>query len=172
MDDNYLYSHPVIEFLTSATEFCRQLEQSEDIEREAFITVMLQLLPLIYIQAGRIEEVPEMPGYIEQKVTEDDYNYIRFRVHTILGENDDYLDVFVEDFKYSDQAILQTISENLADIYQVLRELVEHFRLEEEEAMAVALYEALDSYKTSWGQTLLNALRALHDTKYGEKQRL
>ena len=168
MEENYLYSKPVISFLTSATEYCRQLEQLEGVERNDFVKLMLQLLPMIYVQMSCIEELPETPGFIEQKITEDDYNFIRYRINAILGEADDYLDVFVEDFKYSDQPILQTISENLADLYQALRELVEHFRIQDEEAMAVALYEALEGFRNDWGQTLLNALRALHDIKYRE----
>ena len=81
----------------------------------------------------------------------------------ILGEHDDFLDVFVEDFKYSDQPIICTISENLADIYQQLRNMVATYQEEDEDAMSVALWETVYEFRQSWGQKLLNALRALHD---------
>lgn len=74
-----------------------------------------------------------------------------------------FLDVFVEDFKYSEHPVLCTVSENLADIYQQLRELVETFRDGYEESMQVALFETIDEFKMQWGQKLLNALRAIHD---------
>jgi hypothetical protein len=86
-----------------------------------------------------------------------------------MKEKDDYLDVFVEDFKYSDQAVLCTVSENLADIYQTVRNTVEVFREGYEEAMEVAVVEAIDSFEHYWGQRLLNALRALHDARYSDQ---
>ena len=88
---------------------------------------------------------------------------MRTTVARILSDKDDFLDVFVEDFKYSEHPVLCTISENLADVYQQLRELVENFREGYEEAMRVALYETLEEFELQWGQKLLNALRALHD---------
>jgi nitrate/nitrite-specific signal transduction histidine kinase len=75
----------------------------------------------------------------------------------------------VEDFKYSEQPILCTISENLADVYQALRNLLEIFRSNYEDAMQVALYDTVEEFKLYWGQTLLNALKALHDVRFSVK---
>lgn len=166
MEEKVVYSRPVIDFITISTEYCRQLEQCGETERESFIGVMLNLLPMLYLKANMTGEIPEEMGYNELKVTEEDYNFVRSNISRLLGANDDYLDVFAKDFKYSDQPVLQTISENLADIYQILRDLVEVFRNGYEEAMTVALYEALDEFHIQWGQKLLGALRALHDIKY------
>ena len=33
--------------------------------------------------------------------------------------------------------------------------------------MQVALTEVLEQFETAWGQNVLNALRALHNVKYG-----
>ena len=88
---------------------------------------------------------------------------MRTAVSQVMGEHDDILDAFVEDFKYSEQPVLCTVSENLADIYQSLRELAATFSEGYEEAMQVALYETAEEFKLQWGQKLLNALRAIHD---------
>ena len=165
--NSFLYSQPVLDLITIATEYCKQVEQTEGEERNHFIEVMRGILPMIYLKMSLLGDVPEIPGFNEGKLTEADYDYIRHNVAAILAERDDYLDVFVEDFKYSDQPVLCTISENLADIYQVLRELVETFREGFEEPMQVALFEAVEKFKLYWGQTLLNALRALHDAQFG-----
>ena len=165
-NDNYLYSQPVIDFVTVCTEYCKYLEQCEGTEMADFTRVMRGLLPMIYLKVTLLGDVPEQMGWNEHKVTEDDYNFVRNAIASILGEKDDFLDVFVEDFKYSEQPVLCTISENLADIYQQLRELVEAFREGYEEAMHVALYETVDEFRMQWGQKLLNALRALHDIYY------
>ena len=162
-EDNYLYSQPVLDFITVSTEFCKYLEQSEGRELDEFLHVMRGMLPMLYLKASMLGNVPEQAGWLEKKLTEADYDYVRGCVARILGEKDDFLDVFVEDFKYSEHPVLCTISENLADIYQQLRELVEAFREGYEETMQLALYEAMDEFYLQWGQKLLNSLRAIHD---------
>ena len=158
-----IYRRDVLEFVTVATEFCRQVEQCSGSERGEFATLMQRLLPMIYLKAILIDDVEEGMGYVDAAVTESDYEYIRTQVAAILRDADDYLDVFCENFRYSDAPVLCTVSEGLADIYQALRNMVEAFRSEIDEAMEVALFECLDDFKTRWGQTLLGVLRALHE---------
>ena len=73
--------------------------------------------------------------------------------------------MIVEDFTNCDTPLLCTVSENLADVYQPVRNLVEVFRQQSdcEEALQTALYDTLDQFRLSWGQKLLGALRTLHD---------
>ena len=169
MEESQIYSQKTLEFITIASEFCKALEHCREFEQHEFIDVMRNLLPMVYLKVSLIGTIEETDGYNEPKVTEDDYNYVRSNVAAILAEKDDYLDVFVEDFKYSEQPILCTISENLADIYQALRNLLEVFRSNYEDAMQVALYDTVEDFKLYWGQTLLNALKALHDVRFSEK---
>lgn len=162
-EEKFLYSQPVIDLVTVCTEYCKYLEQCQGTETKDFCRIMRSLLPMVYLKTTLLGQIPETAGWNEKRVTEEDYNYIRASVATILGGEDDFLDVFVEDFKYSEHPVLCTVSENLADIYQQLRELVEAFREGYEESMEVALYDTVDEFKIQWGQKLLNALRALHD---------
>lgn len=172
MGQQFIYSPKVIELITVCTEYCRYLEQCQGKQQEEFADVMRGLLSLIYLKVSLLGDVPEEQGYNQGRVTEDDYNYIQGSVAAIMGIDDDYLDTFVVDFKYSDRPIRCTISENLADVYQTLRNLVEIFREGNEEAMQVALYEAVEEFKLTWGQSLLNALRALHDVRFGAPKNL
>lgn len=169
MEESQIYSPKTLEFITVASEYCKALEHCREFEQHDFIDVMRNLLPMVYLKVSLIGEIEEAEGYNEPKVTEDDYNYVRSGVAAVLAEKDDYLDVFVEDFKYSEQPILCTISENLADIYQTLRNLLEVFRSNYEDAMQVALYDTVEDFKLYWGQTLLNALKALHDVRFSVK---
>lgn len=169
MEESQIYSQKTLEFITVASEYCKALEHCREFEPHDFIDVMRNLLPMLYLKVSLIGDIEEADGYNEPKVTEDDYNYVRSGIAAILAEKDDYLDVFVEDFKYSEQPILCTISENLADIYQALRNLLEVFRSNYEDAMQVALYDTVEDFKLYWGQTLLNALKALHDVRFSVK---
>lgn len=161
--DKHIYRRDVLDFVTVATEFCRQLEQCEGSERGEFARMLQQLLPMLYLKATMVEEVEEGIGFVEDIVTEDDYEYVRTQVAMILRDGNDYLDVFCEDFRYSDSPVLCTVSESLADCYQSLRNMVEAFRRGYDDAMEVALYDCLQDFRDRWGQQLLGALRAIHE---------
>ena len=83
-----------------------------------------------------------------------------------MADKDDYLDVFVEDMIYSDQPIGKNISEDLADIYQDIRDFIFIFQLGLNETMNDALFTCQENFKSLWGQKLVNTLRALHEVKY------
>ena len=83
-----------------------------------------------------------------------------------MGDKDDYLDVFVQDMVYSDQPIKKSISEDLADIYQDIKEFIFVFQLGLNETMNDSLAICQENFGMLWGQKLVNTLRALHDVKY------
>jgi hypothetical protein len=103
---------------------------------------------------------------IDPQVTEEDYNFVRNGVYDVLGRYDEYLDVFVEDMKYSDKPILKTISEDLADVYQALGNFVYTYQTEIESVMFIALNKVLVSFSEYWGGRLLSAVRALHEVAF------
>lgn len=166
--NNFAFSAPATELVTVAAEYCKALEGQDFKKPVHFNDVMRNLLSMIYLKMSLLPQVPDVQGFNESRVTEHDYEYIRARVKRYAGAEDDYLDVFVEDFKYSDRPILRTISEDMADVYQALRELVETFRGGFEEAMMAGLREVQEEFRLHWGQRALNALKALHDIRFGE----
>lgn len=166
MNDIY-HSKDVFEFTTVAVEVCKRLENAASLNRKEFISSMLKLLPLLYLKSQIVLHFNnESDVYLEHVVTEDDYNAIRYSIADKLGEYDDYLDVFLEDMKYSDSPIHRTVSEDLADIYQELRDFLHIYEQDFEESTAAALGELSDTFVQRWGQTVVNVLRPLHETMY------
>lgn len=166
MNDIY-YSKDVFEFTAVAVEVCKRLENAASLNRKEFISSMLKLLPLLYLKSQIVLHFNnESDVYLEHVVTEDDYNAIRYSIADKLGEYDDYLDVFLEDMKYSDSPIHRTVSEDLADIYQELRDFLHIYEQDFEESTAAALGELSDTFAQRWGQTVVNVLRPLHETMY------
>ncbi len=161
-----LYSQTVLDFVRVSTEYCRQMEQTDGTSREDFVGIMLRLLPMLYLKASLLEDM-EADGFAEHRVTEQDYDYVRCRVAALMGEADTFLEVHTENFRYSDTPVVQTVSENLADMYQSLRDMVETFREGFDDAMAASLCEVQEAFREYWGQELLNVLRTLHHEKYG-----
>lgn len=162
-----VYGNSTIEFVTVAVEYCIFLEQFEATTTEEFTDRLTKILPLLYLKAQLVPEV-EDDSYeeLEDVVTEEDYNFILHRVTAVMGQYNDYLEVFVDDMQYSEEPILAHVAESIADIYQDLRNFVAIYERGIDEHMNMALHVCLEHFKHYWGQTLTNVLRALHAVKY------
>lgn len=162
-----IFERNAVEFVTVAAEYCAFIERSEGQKRTEFVDTLLKILPLLYIKASMIPECEVMSeDGLESFVTEDDYEVIRLNLQELLADRDDYLDVFVEDMKYSDTPIRKSIAEDLSDIYQVVKDFVCQFRSGLNETMHDALAQCREHFINYWGQTLVNTMRALHEVKY------
>ena len=166
-DSQIIFERDSVEFVTVAAEFCAFIERSEGMQRSEFVDTLLKILPLLYIKASMIPECEVMgEDGLEAFVTEDDYEVIRINLQELLADRDDYLDVFVEDMKYSDTPIRKSIAEDLADIYQAIKDFVCQFRSGLNETMHDALAQCRERFMEYWGQTLVNTMRALHEVRY------
>lgn len=166
-ESQVIFDRNVVEFVTVAAEFCRLLEQAEGMKRTDFVDTILKMLPLLYLKAILLPPC-EIMGEEEPEnyVTEETYEVLRMNLAAILADRDDYLDVFVSDMKYSDQPITRYISEELADIYQDIRDFIFVFQLGLNETMHDALAICQENFRLYWGQKLVNTLRALHEVRY------
>jgi hypothetical protein len=72
--------------------------------------------------------------------------------------------------KYSDTPVTKNISEDLADIYQDIKNFVCLFQVGINETMHDAIVECYSHFGQYWGQTLVNTLRALHDIRYNSPE--
>ena len=165
--EDIVFSRNTVEFVTVAAEFCAYLERTNEFTRKEFVGTLLKLLPLLYIKAQMLPtDEKNNDEDMEQFVTEDSYEVLRMTIADLLANKDTYLDVFVADMKYSDTPITKTISEDLADIYQDIKNFVCLFRLGINETMHDAILDCKEHFCQYWGQTLVNTLRALHDIEY------
>lgn len=165
--EDIVFSRNTVEFVTVAAEFCAYLERTNEFTRKEFVGTLLKLLPLLYIKAQMLPTDEKNNNEdMEQFVTEDSYEVLRMTIADLLADKDTYLDVFVADMKYSDTPITKTISEDLADIYQDIKNFVCLFRLGINETMHDAILDCKEHFCQYWGQTLVNTLRALHDIEY------
>lgn len=166
-ESQVIFDRNVVEFVTVAAEFCKFLEQAENNKRKSFVDTSLKLLPLLYLKASMLPHCDMMGDEApENYVTEETYEVLRMNLAGVMGDKDDYLDVFVSDMKYSDQPITRYISEDLADIYQDIKDFIFVFKLGLNETMHDALAICEENFALYWGQKLVNTLRALHEVRY------
>ena len=161
-------SRNTLSFLGLAAEYCSALENALHTDKEEFTTLMLKLLPRLYItlsdtDPAMLEEQNEpLATYLEP----EQYDSIRHGVAVLMGEDDTYLETFEQDMKYSDTPIAATISESLADIYQPLLNCALAVRDAGAELAAQAVAECRESFNEYWAQTLCNVLRPLNALHY------
>ena len=162
-----IFDKNTVEFVTVAAEYCGFIERVDELSRTAFIDKTLKLLPLLYLKAQLVPKCGRI-NYNDPEifVTEADYEILRSKMAALMAESDDYLEVFLNDMAYSDTPIKQNISENLADIYQPLKNFICVYQLGLDHTMNDALAICIDAFAEYWGQLLANVMRALHQVRF------
>jgi hypothetical protein len=164
-----VYSKNVIEFVTVANEYCKFIETAGSENARAMLGKAQKLLPLIYLKASVLPEFESSEELVPEKyVTEVDYNFLQQRIMNLLGPYDDYQEVFDRDMQFSDVPLTASISENLTDIYQDLKDFILLYRIGDDQVMQEALWTCMDNFRSYWGQKLVNGLRAIHALLYGQ----
>jgi hypothetical protein len=167
--NSLVYSKNVIELITVANEFCSFLERADDLESADFLSRLQKMLPLLYLKASLLPKFEFEPDdELEKYVTEVEYNLIQQKILVHTGAGDDYQEVFIPGMQFSESALTSSIAENVADIYQDMKDLVMSFRTMNDEVMEQALWESQANFAQVWGQKLVNCLRAVHNLIYSE----
>jgi len=171
MEDSFshiVYSKNVLEFVTVSNEFCNVLESSNEYSKKDFIGITLKILPLLYLKAVVLPKTEEelADEFVDKVVDEDLYQHIQTLVRNKMGQHDDYLEVFTAEMQHSDVPLSSNVSEDLADIYQDVKNFIEAYKTAVTEIMNDALFEVVGNFELVWGQRLVNTLRALHNVFY------
>ena len=160
---NYVYSSEMVEFVKAANACCDYLEQLKGTEGRAFIADSVRLLSAVYatlIVTGGTEPVFDSPA--EPTVTEQEWSELFQRVAQILGPYNDVLRIAEEGEFDRSELVNHTISEDLSDLYQELKDFTSIYSRGIEELMNDAAWELKERFAEHWGIKLLRALLSLH----------
>lgn len=169
MSSNKLNNN-AIAFLGLCVEYCRTLENAREMSRKDFVNAMLRLLPRIYISVSDLNVTADEDSYIENRLDEDYYDSIRRSIENLLGPDDTYLEAFEEDMKYSDTPIATSVSEGLADLFQVFYDCIEAMRDVPDEIAVGALASVAEDFGSYWSRILCNVLRPLNAIKFSDSE--
>ncbi|HCC71895.1 MAG TPA: DUF5063 domain-containing protein [Bacteroidales bacterium] len=162
MDENIVYSKEVIEFTAVANEYCRFLEEASSTDGKNLLAVLQKLLPLLYMKSLYLPDIEtKIDEDIEKFVREEDWQAIKNTLTFKIGAANDYLDVN-PDKESTEELIYSDIAENLADIYQDIKDFLMVYRIGTVELMNDALRECKESFRIYWGQKLVNTIRSIH----------
>lgn len=158
-------SNNALSVIAMANEYCRAVELAPSTEPLEFVAKIVKLLPRIFIAVNDLPADGEADadfGFDTAHLEEDYYNQVRAAMAATLGEADTYLETMHEDMKYSDSPIAATVSEGLADIFQVLYDFVEDVRESDPEQTCGHLASLREQFTEYWSETLCNVMRPLN----------
>ena len=158
-------------FIALCNEYCSALENASETERCEFLANMIRILPRIYISANdlKVNMIETEEPYIDNSLDEDYYESVRRNVELIMGPDDVYLEVFEENMKYSDTPVSASISESLADLFQVMFNFISMVQDATDEIIGLAILAMKEDFKSYWSQILCNVLRALNNLAHKEE---
>lgn len=161
--DSVLYSKEVIEFVTVANQLCIFFEQGQDIDRNDFLSKLQKLLPLLYLKASLLPSLEaNFEDGNEKFVQENDWHAIKDMVRYKLGPYDEYAEIYDPRQSVEFEQNQAALSENIADMYQDLKDFLMLYRVSTDEIMNDAIWEVKQSFERYWGQYVVNAIRAIH----------
>ncbi len=158
-----VYSSEVLNFVRLAGHFRGFLHEGTESDRKSFVAELLRMLPALYssmlsIPAGE----PVYDGGNEKFVGEEEWSKVYQNILSVMGSQNEYLDI-PEDEEYDRMELIsREISEDLADIYQDIGDFVELYSNGTEEIMNDALWECRMNFEIYWGKKSLRVSLALH----------
>lgn len=173
MDENNdpVYSRNVIEFVAVANEFCKYAERASGLKGDELLKILQRILPLMYIKASLLPSLdPFFEDGNEKFVTESEWISVNDILREKFGTANDYLEVFDEKISDTEGPVLSSISENIADIYQDIKDFLLLYQTGTSEVMNDAIWECRMNFENFWGQKLVNAMRAIHKFLYSGEE--
>ncbi len=166
-----VYSRNVVEFVAVANEFCKYAERAEELKGDDLLKILQRILPMMYIKASLLPVLePFFEDGNEKFVTESDWVRIDETLRDRFGTADDYLEVFDEKLSDSEGPVVSSVSENMADIYQDIKNFLLLYQTGTPEVMNDAVWECKMNFENFWGQKLVNSMRAIHRFLYSGEE--
>ena len=156
-----LHSTPAIALTALCHEFCLAVDAVSETVPVDFARSMLGLLPRIYITAFGITPMSD-EDFIPAALSEDEYETVRERLASVFGENDTFLEPFHEDMKFSETPIASSLSELLADLYQVFYDFTAIVRQLPADSLGETVSDMATRFREYWSETLCNAMRVIN----------
>jgi len=158
-----VYSRNVIEFVAVANEFCKYAEHASELKGDDLLKILQRILPLMYLKASLLPQLePYFEDGNEKFVTENDWVRVHDKLREVFGTADDYMEIFDDKARETEGAVVASISENMADIYQDIKDFLLLYQTGTSEVMNDAVWECRQNFETFWGQKLVNSMRAIH----------
>ena len=168
--DDITLSKSVIEMATVANEFCYFFETLEKKDKETILDFTQRILPLLYLKGTLLPEVtPNNPEANERFVTEEQWERIFTELRDKFGKDDEF---WVIDPQYINETepLKASLSENIADIYQDMKDFLTLLQKNTLAARENAISECSILLGNHWGYRVGNIFSRIHHLIYFEEE--
>ena len=167
--DDVIYSKNVLEMLTVANEYCIFLEESDKYEKERILHYFQKICSLLYLKGSLLPDVKVNDESANERfVTEEIWERIYSTLKSKLKSDDEYW--YSEAIVKTDiEPVKGSIAENLADIYQDMKDFIWLYQKNSKAAQENAVYECKRLFESHWGFILVRVQKALHYQLFKDK---
>lgn len=161
-----VYAKNVLEMITVAHEFCLFIEAIEDYTKEDLLQYLQKICPLLYLKGTLLPRISVLNEDANERfVTEEQWETIFLNLRKKLSPDDEYRYI---DTKLSPDhdPINASVSDNLADVYQDLKDFVILYQKASRDAKENAVSECKILFESHWGTKILNVQRIIHNLLY------
>ncbi len=166
--DEPAYSSSVIELIKVANEYCIYLENVENLTKEDIAPFIQRIIPLLYLKGSLLPVIQVDDNETSVRfVTEEEWERLFSSLRELLLNDDEYWSL---DYNSPDQndPVKASLSENLVDIYQDLKDFVMLYQKPSRSSKQNAANDCKHLFETHWGEKALNSLQWIHYLNYKE----
>ena len=171
-NEDITLSKQIVEMATVANEYCYFMENLENKDVNTILEFMQKLLPLLYLKGSLLPDIePEHPEANERFVTEEQWESVFKELREKFGDNDEYWNI---DPQYINETepLKASLSENMADIYQDLKDFILLLQKNTHAARENAISECKLLYENHWGYRIGNIFTRIHHLLYFEEEEI
>lgn len=154
-------SRNILEFVTIAGEYCRLIENLEMTDRQEQLISLRRMIPLLYFRGSLLPQIQASdPDSTERYVTEEQWESVFLRLRDFFSEKDIFW--YPETWEEQVENLKGSISENLTDAYQDLKDFVLLYKKPHLSARENAIFEVKALFESNWGMKIAILLPLLH----------
>lgn len=168
--DDITLDKPIIEMATVANEFCYYLDTAEEKSKNGILEFIHRILPLLYLKGTLLPDIePEYPEASERFVTQENWETVFTILRDKFGKDDEF---WLIDPQYINETepLKASIAENLADIYQDMKDFIMLFQKNTYAARENAIADCKTLFGTHWGYKIGNILTRVHHLLHEENE--
>jgi len=157
---------PVLETVAIAQEFCDYIESCETKSSKGVLEFIHRILPLLYLKGTFLPKIEvEYPEANERFITQEQWENIFTMLRDKFGADDEYW-IINPDLLNENEPIKASLAENIADIYQDMKDFVLLFKKNTHASRQNAANECRTLFQTHWGYRIGNIVPKVHYILY------
>jgi hypothetical protein len=162
-----VFSRKVVEMITVANEFCIFAEEIAKYDKMHILAYLDRILPLLYLKGSLLPDVVVSDESANMRfVTEEQWQDCYNDLKRILGKEDSF---FINENAVTDDCVKYSLSENIADIYQDMKDFVQLYQQNTMATRENAVFFCKLYFESQWGCRAIRSMFAIHHLLYGNQ---